>query len=220
VDARGHRQPLRAARRGGVRRAAGSSSLADGSVAISCNRERRTTSGVPGCSGATVALCDFPLQGRLAGATRSKPLCDADRTLRASPRKPVRASAVTAAALDRNAPTLHLDERRLPTPAKRATLPRWTSRVQIPSPAPLSARIRLRTGVTRLHAASAKPCEGRAAVVASRSASVARDTFCRLALHPVLRIPCGAASLAGLGDRRCSLGVDGAARPNAEATMG
>jgi hypothetical protein len=36
----------------------------------------------------------------------------------------------------------------------------------------------------------------------------------------VLRIPCGAASLAHTDDLRRSHGVDGAMRPHAEATMG
>jgi hypothetical protein len=47
-----------------------------GGVAIVCSRgQRRSTCQTTGCTGTTVALCDFPLSGRKKGATCSRRMC-------------------------------------------------------------------------------------------------------------------------------------------------
>jgi hypothetical protein len=53
--------------------------LGNGGVAIVCSRGRREPCSVAGCRATSVALCDYPLQGKKAGKTCDRRLCAAHR---------------------------------------------------------------------------------------------------------------------------------------------
>lgn len=51
--------------------------LGGGNFAITCSRGQRTPAcKTPGCGGRGQFLCDYPLEGKRAGKTCDRPMCD------------------------------------------------------------------------------------------------------------------------------------------------